>query len=98
MEPKRTITGGLAPIRLAASNQTQGRASALPFPFEQTVEEDTMTVAELILILQAMPQQAKVAVYESEPDEYLEAGRVTIARIGNKVNIISQYAVEAGYV
>jgi len=57
-----------------------------------------MKVAELIQILQTMPQDAEVAVYEAEPDDYLEVGKVDIADNGNQVRISSQFAVDGGYV
>jgi hypothetical protein len=53
-----------------------------------------MNVKELILELSKLPLEAEVAVYESEPDDFLVIGKIEIADNGNQVRLHSQYAVD----
>jgi hypothetical protein len=53
-----------------------------------------MNVKELILELSRMPPEAEVAVYESDPDDFLVIGKIEVADNGNQVRLHSQYAVD----
>ena len=56
-----------------------------------------MTVSELIEQLLTLPPEAKVAVYEAEPDDYVDIGTVAVVDNGDQVNLVSQFAVDAGF-
>ena len=48
-----------------------------------------MTVAELIVQLQSMPQQAIVSVYESDPDDYIPIAELKLMDENKEVRVYS---------